>query len=489
MSGITNLEELGKFYKENYIPKDEELSEEEIISEEPNECEDPESEKVYKTMATTSLVTVIAYLIGMDEDSIQKFYGEHNGDLIEDLKNDKQATIIRYLCRLRTSLMLNFKKTDNEMLYNLGNIDRMDWFHKDEINKLRKLGVETVQTNSRADKYSELFCQLITDHIDDCKPLFPDWINYDYIRDLFVIPKHTKTKVMKEEFDKYMANLNFYPFGMYIHWNPSESGNILYNDGKFLSVIYDQHDEVFLDRTKYRDAVEGTKKSIYEFIDQSYKAVIVVDCENSDVYKLYSVLKNLDAEETEKIEKIILYDDYHTTDGWDYLEKFVKIPVEHVEVDRVTDRKSLVDVRMTAGICKAYYSEHVSSFILCSSDSDFWGVISALPDVEFLVLYEYSKCGKSIKDALSLRAIYHCSMDDFYTGNADALKKIVLKKALEREAVDIVGKNAYEITKRIHEVNHIEATDAEINSFYEKYVKTMRLKVGNDGKFYIDIAE
>lgn len=486
MSGITNLEDLGKFFKENYVPKDEEFTEEyNIVSEEDSQ----EPERVYKTMATTSLVTVIAYLIGMDEKTIYQYYGEHNHELISDLKNNKEATIIRYLCRLRTSLMLHFKKTDNEMLYNLGNIDRMEWFHKDEINTLRKWGIETILTNSRADKYSELFCQLIADHIDDCRSLFPDWINYDYIRDLFVIPKYTKTKVMKEEFDKYMSNLTLYPYSLYIHWNPGEFGNILYNDGKFLSVVYDQHDEVFLDRTKYRDAVEGTKKSIYEFIDQSYKAVIVVDCENSDVYKLFSVLKNLDEEETGKIEKIILYDDYHTTDGWDYLEKFVKIPVEHVEVDRVTDRKSLVDVRMTAGICEAFYRDHVSSFILCSSDSDFWGVISALPHVEFLVLYEYSKCGKEIKDALSLRSIYHCSMDDFYSGNADALKKVVLRKALEREATDLVGKNAFEITKRIHEMNHIEATDSELNSFYEKYVKTMRLKVGADGRFYIDIVE
>ena len=186
MSGITNLEDLGKFYKENYVPKTEESSEEEDILEVQAEGEDQDSEKVYKTMATTSLVTVVAYLIGMDEDNIRKFYGEHNSDLIEDLQNNKQATIIRYLCRLRTSLMLNFKKTDNEMLYNLGNIDRMDWFHKDEINKLRKLGIETVQTNSRADKYSELFCQLIADHIDDCKLLFPDWINYDYYLNSYI---------------------------------------------------------------------------------------------------------------------------------------------------------------------------------------------------------------------------------------------------------------------------------------------------------------
>ena len=74
-----------------------------------------------------------------------------------------------------------------------------------------------------------------------------------------------------------------------------------------------------------------------------------MDCEYSDVYKLYSVLKNLNQDELSKVEKIVLYDDSHTTEGWDWLEKFTRIPVEHVEADRVTGRKSLVDIEMTAG--------------------------------------------------------------------------------------------------------------------------------------------
>ena len=45
MSGITNLEDLGKFYKENYVPKTEESSEEEDILEVRVEGEDQDSEK------------------------------------------------------------------------------------------------------------------------------------------------------------------------------------------------------------------------------------------------------------------------------------------------------------------------------------------------------------------------------------------------------------------------------------------------------------
>ena len=108
-----------------------------------------------------------------------------------------------------------------------------------------------------------------------------------------------------------MANLEYYPFQVYIHWNPKDYGSILYNDGKFISVLYEQHGEVFGDKTKFKDAAEDTKRNIYDFIEAGQKIAVVVDCENSDVYKLYGVIKNLNQDELSKIEKIILYDDYH----------------------------------------------------------------------------------------------------------------------------------------------------------------------------------
>lgn len=480
---INNLADLGTLMADNVFPEPvENINDEDI--------EQPEVEtKKYKTLPTTALVTVIAYMTGLDIDTIKLHYGEYNDSLIDQLQNETAATIIRFLSRLRTTLLSHFKEVDNEILYNLGNIDRMALFNQDEIKQLRKWGVDVVRTNYRSDKYVALFCEFIAGKIDACKSLFPEWVNFEYIKDLFVVPKYQKTEVMIAEYEKFKGHKNNYPFQMYIHWNPVECGNILVSDGKFLQVLYSQHGDVFTDRSKVHDAAEDTKKSIYEYIDQSARVMIVVDCENSDVYKLHGVLKNLDEDEVAKIEKIVLYDDYHTSAGWDWLEKFVKIPVEHVEVERVADHKSLVDVVMTAGICQAYYRDGITSFILCSSDSDFWGVISTIPDAGFLVLYEYAKCGKNIKEALTLKNIYHCAMDDFYTGNAGEIKKVVLRRALEKELTDINGKNGFEIAKKIYEENHIEATETEIKKYYEKYIKTIKLKLDGDGNFYFDIMQ
>lgn len=359
-------------------------------------------EKEYKTVQKYELVTILSYLIGVRNEILDHMCSDEYVELLNSLRENKNARILRYLCKARTGLLRNYKKTDNEIKYNLGNINRMEWFDSENINKLESWEVHIILYNSSADKYCVHINKLINEHVD---------------------------------------------------------------------------------------AVEDTKENIYEFIRESMRVVIVVDCENSDVYKLYGVLKNLNSEQMSKIEKIILYDDYHTSCGWDWLEKFIHIPVFHEEVERVTDRKSLVDIKMTAGVCEAYYKDNIDSFILCSSDSDYWGLISSVKDAHFLVMYEYSKCGQSIKDALTKRCIFHCSIDDFYTGNASDLKKKVMINELKNLTNDIVGKNGWEMTRQIYERTKITSTEREMKDFYNKYVKSLRLKINEDGVFEIVVNE
>ena len=452
----------------------------------------PDGEEIsqLKTVNKYDVVSVISYMIGVDDSYLDSKFSDEYANKINELRKNQEASIIRYLCKLRTTLMLNFKKTDDEMRYNLANIDRLDYFNHDEIKKLQSWGLQVVQPNYRSDKYIDLFNKLIYERIDACKALFPDWLKFEYIKDIFVVPQYNKPGVMKAEFAKFQEHIQEYPFQIYIYWEPDgEAKNIINSDGIFLNTIYSQHDDYFHDSSKFHDATDFTKESIYDFISRSKRTIIVVDCENSDVYKWYGVLKNLNQDEIEKVERIILYDDYHTYCGWDWLEKFINIAVKHVEVERVTDRKSLVDIKMTAGVCEAHYNENIDSFILCSSDSDFWGLISSLPRANFLVMYEYTKCGQAIKDALQSRNIYHCSMDDFYTGNSEELKKKVLLNELKNEASNIIGQNGKELTKSLYERTKITATNNEMELFYNKYVKIMRLKIDDKGMFVIEVNE
>ena len=432
------------------------------------------------TVDTKEIVTTIGYMIGVKKNILEQCFGEEYHELLQTLYVNKETSIIRYLCKLRTTLMQKFKKTDDEMRFNLKNLNSMDFYDQDNIKQLEKWGFEIIKPNYRSEKYMLDLAGLISANIDNCFELFPDWVNWNYIKDLFVIPQYTKKGVLKSEFNIYMKN---------IHWKPEDHGSILYTDGKFLGIIYRQHNDIFTDFTKYKDAHSETKNNIYDFIDRSYKTAIAVDCENSDVYKLYSVLKNLNQDELSKIEKIVLYDDYHTTSGWDWLEKFTKIPIEHIEVNRVTDQKSLVDIKMTAGVCTDYYENNITSFILVSSDSDYWGLISTLTKAEFLVMYEHSKCGQAIKRALSEHNIYYCSIDDFCSGNIEELKKAVLFSCLEKYLPEIISLNGKELVRKIYEEARISASEKEMENFYDRYIKTLRLRVDNDGKFTVEICK
>lgn len=441
------------------------------------------------TVDTKEIVTTIGYMIGVKKNILEQCFGEEYHELLQTLYVNKETSIIRYLCKLRTTRMQKFKKTDDEMRFNLKNLNSMDFYDQDNIKQLEKWGFEIIKPNYRSEKYMLDLAGLISANIDNCFELFPDWVNWNYIKDLFVIPQYTKKGVLKSEFNIYMKNIEYYPFQMYIHWKPEDHGSILYTDGKFLGIIYRQHNDIFTDFTKYKDAHSETKNNIYDFIDRSYKTAIAVDCENSDVYKLYSVLKNLNQDELSKIEKIVLYDDYHTTSGWDWLEKFTKIPIEHIEVNRVTDQKSLVDIKMTAGVCTDYYENNITSFILVSSDSDYWGLISTLTKAEFLVMYEHSKCGQAIKRALSEHNIYYCSIDDFCSGNIEELKKAVLFSCLEKYLSEIISLNGKELVRKIYEEARISASEKEMENFYDRYIKTLRLRVDNDGNFTVEICK
>ena len=439
------------------------------------------------TVDTKELVTTVAYLIGVKKSIVEQCFDEPCHDTLQMLYASRPATIIRYLCKLRTLLFRKFKATDKEMLYNLKNLNTLEWFDHDNIAKLESWGIPIIKANYRSEKYMFDFNDLIAQHIDAVSSLFPDWCEWKYIRELFVIPHYNNPVAIKREFEKFMTSKEFYPFQNYIYWTPFDCGSMLMNDRKFLQIVYGMHHDSFEDPSKYRDATDETKNNIYSFLRASLRTVIAVDCENSDVYKLYATLKNLNQDELSKIEKIYLYDDHHTTVGWQWLAKFTEIPVEHIVIDRVTERKSLVDIVMTAGVCQNHFAEGIDSFILVSSDSDFWGLITSLPNAKFLVMYEYANCGKAIKSALEEHDIYYCSIDDFCSGNVDGFKRAVLLGLLNKYLKDILYVNGKELVDKLYEEAWIEGSASEKKAFYDRYIKTLSLKVDKDGNFSIEV--
>jgi len=363
--------------------------------------------------STYELVSTVAFLIGVPLKIFENGVEPPNIDVYHKLNNDKNARIIRNLCRLRTAVERHFGKIFGIMSFEFKGLASIPEYVPIEcISQLASDGI-LIKSNQKLGQYIIDFNKHICDRINNCKGLFPIWITWQYIRNLFIMPDGLTETGIKTAAEEYYANFNYYPYQMYINWPPADEGNILFNDKKFVTLLYQWNNDEFTDLSKVSDASALTKHNIYDFIEMSGKTVFVVDCENSDPYRLCATLRNLDEQFLQKISKIILFDDVNTATAWSILDSFISIPIEHILIERLKLSKSLVDIKLTAGTCKEFYQNSVDSFVIVSSDSDYWGHISSIPEARFLVMVEHEKMGVDMKNALFNSGIFYCFIDDF----------------------------------------------------------------------------
>ncbi|MCD7776681.1 MAG: hypothetical protein LUH54_04855, partial [Firmicutes bacterium] len=262
----------------NDIEDDAAESESDIASEDISE-ETDEDRKVYKD-STYEIVSKVAFLIGVPKRIFENEHEAPKMEVYEKLDLDKSARIIRHLCIIRTSIERNFKHINEKMRMEYRSIISMpEYIPSESISQLSMDGVTFIK------KSSTKLCQhiielnrLISDRINNCKKLFPLWLNWDYIKDLFVMPNGLKEEGTKIAADLYYSNLSYYPYKIYINWTPLNEGNILYNDKKFTSLLYQWHNDCFTEYSKVSDVSSYVKGNIYEFIESSDKVVFVVDC-------------------------------------------------------------------------------------------------------------------------------------------------------------------------------------------------------------------
>lgn len=269
----------------------------------------------------------------------------------------------------------------------------------------------------------------------------------------------------------FYANIDFYPFKVYMNWPAKRDGNILYDDKKFVTRLYQWNNDEFTELNLVSDASDRTKDNIHTVIENSSKCVFVVDCENSDPYRLCAAIKGLDQNKASKITKIILYDDVHTTSAWEILEDYTHIPTEYIMIERVMESKSLTDIKVTARICQEHYSNGVDTFILASSDSDYWGLMEEMPNVNFLIMAEREKCGASFKDTLKQHDIPYCYIDSFYAGDASDLKKDALQREIDKTLSAALNLNINDIMQDALIKTRIRLTEEEIKSFINRRLK------------------
>lgn len=448
-----------------------------------------EDERIRNRDSTHEIVSKVAYLIGVYRWHFEEPDEPLRLDIFETLDDIKNARILRNLCMVRSAAERWFGKINEQIQKEYKSIysvpeympqDALEQLRKDGIHLSKKSGTQLVHLIIELNRY-------VSDRVNNCKDLFPVWLNWNYVRDLFVMKNGLTEKGIKEAANVYFKNLECYPYGIYINWKPKQHGNILFSDKKFVPILYQNHRDNFTDWAKISDVGEFVKDNIYDFIGDANKVVMVVDCENSDPYRLCAVLNGLEESSLSKVRKVMLFDDVHTVNAWRILESYTSIPVEHVMTKRVKEDKSLVDIEMTAHTCREHYRENVDSFIVVSSDSDYWGLISTLPEARFLMMIEKEKCGPEMKATLTKHGIFYCYIDSFFDGNCDDIKRRALFNEIYRILEDAIHLNAQEMFKQALYTTRIQMKPAEQKQFYNKHINNMRLLVDAHGDVSIEL--
>lgn len=439
--------------------------------------------------STYLVVSKVGYLLGVPKEIFDR--GQLKIEHFDKMNQDKNARIIRNLCLIRNGIERNYGKIVQEFRNDLKNLHTLpQYIDQDAIKQLAADGIQIIKANYALDKYVIDLNGQIANRINNCQKLLPIWLKWDYVRQLFIMPGGSKPDGVKRAGNEYNARRGEYPFQVYINWGSRGKGNIFFNDKKFVTLLYEENEDYFQDLSKVSDAGNLAKDGIYSFLDRSAKTAIVVDCENSDPYKLYAMLNNLDENALlGKIRKIILYYDIHASSAWEILSEFTQIPVEHIMLKRVKDDKSFLDIRLSVGVCKEFYQNGFDSFILASSDSDYWGLIPTLEEAHFLVLVEEEKVGSAIRRTMEDAGITYCYIDDFCTGNSNQIKVRALLKELRQRLEEEVNFNIQHMLQDVYDVTRADMTKGEKEQFYNRFIKPMHIEIDSDGEVYIRLGE
>ena len=440
--------------------------------------------------STKNIVSKVAYLIGVPKKHFESEYEPPLLEIYDELERNKSAKIVRELSRLRTAIERNFANISRVMQHEYRTIGSMpEYVPTDAIAYLASEGINIVKKSVKQTvDYIIEINRHIGDRINNCRELFPIWLDFSFIKDLFIMPGGLTLEGTRSAASQYYANRLKYPYQMYINWIPDDCGNILYNDKKFCTLLYKMHGREFDDLSRVTDASDSVKNTIDGFVSESESTIIVVDCENSDPYKLIATLNNLDSGTVAKIRKIFLYNDVHASTAWKLFESYCpSVAVEHIMTERVKENKSLVDIKLSVGVSKEFYKNGVDAFIVASSDSDYWGLIDSLPEAKFLIMAEREKCGSDIKAALAGRDIFYCYIDDFCTGNSNEIKIAALVTEVKRYLDEKIQLNVEVMLDEVYKTTRVRMTEAECRQFYAKYIRPMRLVIAPNGDVSIEL--
>ena len=437
------------------------------------------------TESTYDIISKVSYLTGVPQRIFDNQHEPPQREIFDILAKEKSCRIVRSLSAVRTQLVRNYKRIHEAMRDGLYSIPTLPQHVDPEV--LGQLSADGIRFSKKAERNINLYIVEINQHLSDrlnnCKSWFPAWLRWDYIRSMFLAPSWFSEAGVAAGSKSYYKNKALLPYQVYINWNPiPEEGNLFWNDHRFVTRLYESNNDYFMDHSKVTDCGSLVKDTIHQFLWDSRRTVLMVDCENSDCYQLTATLKSLGDAFLTKIKKIILVNDVHTSSGWDVLAEHVApIPVEHAMTHRIKQDKSLVDAILISRTCQEHYQNDVDSFVICSSDSDFWALVQSLPLASFLFLVQRERFGEGLKSALSNSGIHYAYLEDFYQGNAQAIRTDALLREVSHAIDKALHLNLQDVFQKALERTRLTLTAGEQSQFFQQYIKTIRLVIEDNG--------
>ena len=140
--------------------------------------------------STYEIVSKVAYLLGVPKRIFENEHEAPKLEVYEKLEQEKAARIIRHLCIIRTAIERNFKHINGKMVSEYRSILSMpEYIPPESIEQLRLDGVSFFKNSSKK-LYQHIveINRLISDRINNCKKYFPLWLNWQYVKELFIMP-------------------------------------------------------------------------------------------------------------------------------------------------------------------------------------------------------------------------------------------------------------------------------------------------------------
>lgn len=369
-----------------------------------------------------------AYLLGMELSKYDISFVDHF-EIPNEVENNDDAMILRNLCMLRNNFLNSYDVIDSFFTTTLRNIIEAPEVNQNCVKYLEAANINLRITNATSADYIRHLSNLINEYARKVSnsDLLPKWatsVLRDCYCNIFTVSKRTSGMTLSKTYERFRLK---YPYQLFVGFNISEyQHNLLYRDSTLFTNIqelsgiedvtsYDRflmtgNSDFESDDNKTRGTYSVTREeasdSFSDFLSNSSKILIIVDCENTHVDTVVAVVNEVSRSNIKGNKyKIVLVDDERCPADWEIIKLFTNFEVEHIEMHRLKSQKSTVDMRLALIAQREVLKNNIDGVVLVSSDSDYFCLMESMQETDdfnsFFVIFEGDRVGEGYLSRLN----------------------------------------------------------------------------------------